>query len=77
MPTLRKLSGAVILGALDDGVGAAAGLRAGDVVYEMNNRPVRSLKDLMDASRELKANQAVVLQIERAGQLQFVSVDIE
>jgi serine protease Do len=77
MPTLRKLSGAVILGALDDGAGAAAGLRAGDVVYEMNNRPVRSLKDLMDASRGLKANQAVVLQIERSGQLQFVSVDIE
>jgi serine protease Do len=77
MPALRKLSGAVILGALDDGVGAAAGLRAGDVVYEMNNRPVRSLKDLMDASRELKPNQAVVLQIERSGQLQFVFVDID
>jgi serine protease Do len=77
MPPLKKLSGAVILGALDDGAGAAAGLRAGGVVYEMNNRPVRSLKDLMDASRELKANQAVVLQIERSGQLQFVFVDID
>jgi hypothetical protein len=46
-------------------------------VYIEATGPVRSLKDLMNASRELKANQAVVLQIERSGQLQFVSVDID
>ena len=41
LPPLRKLSGAVIVGAIDDGPAAAAGLRAGDVIYEINNRPVK------------------------------------
>jgi serine protease Do len=77
MPTLRKVSGTVILGAIADGPAAAAGLRAGDVIYEINNRTVKTLKDLMDAVRDLKENQAVVLQIERSGQLQFVELDID
>ena len=74
---LRKLSGAVIAGVLDDGPAAAAGLRAGDVVYEINTRSVKGCKDLMDAVRELKAGGPVVLQIERLGQLQFVQVEID
>jgi len=77
LPPLRKLSGAVVLGTVEDGAGAAAGLRAGDVIYEINNRPVKSLEDLVGAARALKVNQPVVLQIERGGQLQFVDVDIE
>jgi serine protease Do len=77
MPGLRKLSGAVVAGAMDDGPGAVAGLRAGDVIYEINNRPVRSLKDLMDAARELKPGRPAALQVERLGQLQFVEVDID
>jgi len=77
MPTLRKMFGAVILGALEDGPAAEAGLRAGDVIYEINSKTVRSLKDLMDAARELKGNQSVVLQVERSGQLQFIEVDID
>ncbi len=75
MPGLRKLSGAVIVGAVEDGAGS--GLRAGDVVYAVNNRPIKSLNDLKDAARELKAGQPVVLYIERSGQLQFVQVDID
>lgn len=76
MPTLRKMLGAVILGVIEDGPGAS-GLRAGDVIYEINNRAVRNLKDLMDAARDLKENQTVVLQIERSGQLQFVEVNLD
>jgi serine protease Do len=77
MPSLRKLSGVVILGAVEDGPGAAAGLRAGDVIYEINNRTVKSLKDLMDAARELKENQSVVLHVERSGQLQFIELSLD
>jgi serine protease Do len=77
MPPLRKLSGVVVLGAVEDGAGSAAGLRVGDVIYEINNRPVKSLKDVMEACRNFKADQPVVLQIERSGQLQFVTVDID
>jgi serine protease Do len=77
LPPLRKLYGTVVLATLEDGAGAAAGLRAGDVIYEINNRPVKSLKDLLDAAADVKPNQAVVLQIERSGQLQFVAFDID
>jgi serine protease Do len=76
MPTVRKMLGAVIVGAIEGTPAAAAGLRAGDVIYEINNKTVKNLKDLMDAAGELKENQAVVLYIERSGQLQFVEVDI-
>ena len=77
MPTLRKMFGAVILGAIEDGPAAAVGLRAGDVIYEINGRTVRNLKDLMDATRDFKPNQSVVLHVERSGQLQFVEVELD
>jgi serine protease Do len=77
LPSLRKLNGAVVVAALEDGAGAAAGLRAGDVVYEINNRPVQGLKDLMEGAANLKPGRPVVLYLERFGQLQFVEVDIE
>jgi serine protease Do len=77
MPTVRKLSGAVVVGAMEDGSAAAAGLRTGDVIYEVNNRPIKGLKDLVDCARDLKSGATAVLQIERMGQLQFVEVDVD
>jgi serine protease Do len=77
MPAVRKLSGAVVVGAIEDGAAAEAGLRAGDVVYEINNRPVRGVKDLLDAARNLKSGRTAVLHIERQSQLQFVEVGID
>jgi serine protease Do len=77
LPNLRKLSGVIIVATIEDGPAAAAGLRSGDVIYELNNQPIKNLKGLMEASRNLAANQIVVLYIERSGQLQFVEVDID
>jgi serine protease Do len=77
LPSLRKLSGAVVAATIEDGAGAAAGLRAGDVIYEINNRPVRGLKELLDASKDFKPGETVVLYLERFGQLQFIQVDAE
>ncbi len=77
MPSLRKLSGAVIAGVIDGGPAAAGGLFAGDVVYELNTRPVRGLKDLIDAASALRPGQTAVLHIERQGQLQFVLLDVD
>jgi serine protease Do len=77
LPAVRKFSGAVIAGAIEDGAAAAAGLRAGDVVYEVNNRPVKGLKDLMSAVSELKSGRPAVLHIERSGQLQFVQIQVD
>jgi S1-C subfamily serine protease len=67
----------VIVATIADGPAAAAGLLPGDVIYELNNQPIRNLKELMEAGRALAENQAAVLLIERSGQLQFVQVDID
>jgi serine protease Do len=77
LPSVRKLSGAVIVAAIEDGAGAAAGLRAGDVIYEINNRPVGGLRELLSAARDFKPGETAVLYLERFGQLQFVQVDVE
>ena len=77
MPALRRLSGAVIVGVTDDGAGAAAGLRVGDVVYEINNQRITNLKDLMLAANNLKPGMPTVLYLERLGQLQFVQLEID
>jgi len=77
MPSARKLNGAVVVGAIEDGAAAAAGLRAGDIIYEMNNRPVKSFRDLFDAAQNLKSGRRAVLQIERSGQFQFVEVSVD
>ena len=47
------------------------------MIYEINNRPVKNLNDLMGAARELKPGQPVVLQVEKSGQLQFVEIEID
>jgi putative serine protease PepD len=62
---------------MEDGPAAAAGLRAGDVVYAFNKRPIKGLKDLIDAVRESKTGQTVAVHIERSGQLQFVLIDLD
>ena len=77
LPSLRKLSGAVSAAAIEDGAGAASGLRAGDVIYEINNRPVAGFNELLAAAKDLKPGDTVVLYLERSGQLQFVQVDAE
>src|SRR6185503_15853740 len=41
MPNLRKIFGAVVVGAIEGSPAAEAGLLAGDVIYEINNLTVR------------------------------------
>ena len=45
------------------------GLRPGDVIYAMNQRPVESVQQLRSSLQDLKQGTAVVLQIERGNQL--------
>jgi S1-C subfamily serine protease len=77
LPSLRRLSGAVVAGAIEGNSAAAGSLLMGDVIYEINNHPVNSLKDLSNLAGALKPRQPVVLHIERLGQLQFVLLDVD
>lgn len=77
LPPLRKLSGAVVAGVLLDVSSQEDPFLTGDVIYSVNNAPVRSLQDLKTAVDRLKPGDVVALQVERGGQLQFLVMEIE
>jgi S1-C subfamily serine protease len=49
----------------------------GDIVYAVNRRPVKNLTELRAILDELKTGDAVVLHLERRGELAFLSFSIE
>jgi serine protease Do len=76
LPSLRKLSGVVVAGALREPA-SAEDLQMGDVIYELNNAKIGNVGELKKALQTLKAGDPVALQIERLGQLQYVLVSVE
>jgi serine protease Do len=77
LPPLRKLSGVVVAGVLVDVSSQEDPFLAGDVIYAVNNTAVRSLQDLKAAVNGIMAGEVVAVQVERAGQLQFLLMEIE
>lgn len=67
----RKLSGAVVL------LAGTENFLPGDVIYEVNGQKVENLNGLKAIAASLKPGQAVAVQIERLGQLQFVTFRAE
>jgi serine protease Do len=53
------------------------GLKAGDVIYSVNTRPVATLEALRSAVDALKAADPLVLQIEREGKLLYLTLSEE
>jgi serine protease Do len=66
--------GAVIAEVLPGGLAAEAGLRPGDVVQEVNRRPVRSARDFARAVEEAR-NGDLVLLVNRGGSTAYVVVE--
>lgn len=50
-------------------------LPPGDAVYEINHQSVASVQELRSLLQPMRPGQPVVLQIERAGQLQYVAFE--
>jgi serine protease Do len=76
LETTRKLSGAVVVMAAFSRSNGDAFL-PGDVIYEVNGNRIKGLEDLKAAAASLTSGQAVVVHIERLGQLQFLAFRIE
>ncbi len=78
LPVVRVQSGVVIVttveGALDSRDG---GLSPGDVIFAVNRTPVRSVAELRKAVDALRIGDAVVLQLERRGELKYLAFTIE
>jgi serine protease Do len=74
---LRIPSGVVVVGRAADLILPDTGLQAGDIIHQLNTTPIDSMDTLRAAVRALKAGDAVVLQVERAGGLLYVSFEME
>jgi S1-C subfamily serine protease len=78
LPDIRVRSGVVVAGASGEQVPGADGrLQPGDVIHAVNGRVVRNLQELRAAVEALERGDALALQIERDGELQYVAVRVE
>lgn len=72
-----RLKGGVLVAARAINVGAEYGLQPGDVIFSVNGTPVSALVELRSLIGRLPANAPCTLQIQREGQLMFLSFEIE
>ncbi len=78
LPGLRNSYGVVVAaGSTAADFTTGTGLQPGDVIYSVNTAPVSSVEALRKKVDEFKPGDEVVMQIERAGRLMFVTVEIE
>jgi serine protease Do len=73
---LKIGTGAVIESVQPGSPAAEAGLRQGDVIHRVNRTTVTSADGLISAVGSLSGQPEIVLQIERGGQLAFVTIDL-
>jgi len=71
---LRTPSGVVVVARTADPTGAE--LEPGDVVHAVNSLPITDVGTLRDLLARLKRGDAVVLQVERRGGLEFVAFEV-
>jgi S1-C subfamily serine protease len=76
LPAPRISSGVFIVARIDDLSGNEVPLVAGDVIHALDGFAVRSLDGLRVLIDDAKAGTELVLQLERNGQLQFVTCQI-
>jgi serine protease Do len=79
--TLRKeleipenMQGVVITAVDPDSASAAAGLKRGDVIHEIEREPVTNAKQAEEISEKIKEQKKVLLRVSRAGQSRYVVV---
>ncbi|MCU1269918.1 MAG: peptidase and chymotrypsin/Hap [Acidobacteriaceae bacterium] len=66
----------VVVAAQSPGLSSyTSSLRAGDIIHSINQMPLESVEQLKSMLTELKPRQAAVLQIERAGKLQYIAFE--
>ncbi len=77
LPGLRHEFGLVVAARTSSAPYSGGELENGDVIYEMNNVPMLSVKGLREALDKLKSGDAVALQVERSGRLMYLGLDLE
>ena len=74
---LRIASGVVVQNVQPDSPAEEAGLRRGDVIHRINRVPVTDRQGFLQALASIKGEKQITMQIERGGQLGFVTLNLE
>lgn len=74
---LKIATGAIVISVQPDGPAAEAGVQVGDVIHKINRTQVVSAQNVTDTITALKGEKEFVMQIEREGQLFFLTVTLE
>jgi serine protease Do len=78
LPGLRNSYGVLVAaGSSATDLTSGTGLQPGDVIYSVNRAPVATVEALRKKVDEFKPGDEVAMQIERAGKLMFVAIEIE
>jgi len=77
MSDVRLPSGAVVAALSPGPDSETRGLHVGDIIHALNHTPIESVEQLRSALHQLKSGDAVVIQVERQGKLQYVAFDME
>jgi len=73
-----RINTGVVVAALTQSIAAQEiGLTTGDVIHSVNGVPIQSVEALRDALDKVSSGSTAALQVERDGQLQFVTFEIE
>lgn len=75
LPDLRISSGVVVVAQSPELNSYTSRLQAGDILHGVNQTPIDSVEQLKLTLHDMKPGEAVVLQVERAGKLQYVAFD--
>ena len=77
IPELRFNTGVIVAARTQGNTGSSAGPQPGDVIYSVNGKRVDDVTALRSALQQLKADQPLVLQIQRQGLLSYMVLDAD
>ncbi len=78
LPALRARSGVVVVSTVDEAIDSAeGGLASGDVIVSVNRTAVTTIQQLRKMFDSMKIGDAVVVQLERQGELKYLAFTVE
>jgi serine protease Do len=77
LPALRKNEGVVVAARSAGTPGWRDSFIPGDVICQINTQPVKNLDDLKAAVNKYRPGDAVVVQVQRGGQMHFIAFELD
>jgi serine protease Do len=74
---LRVASGAMVVAVQPNSPAAEAGLKHGDIIHRFDRAEIKSADDLAEAAKSVKDGDQIAVQIERGGQMYWVTITID